>query len=390
MNRRYFVLRKQIFYQEIKHWVQQVQDLIIGFAIILGTAIPALLFSALLAFGIILDNDSPPDQLYLLAWSILVAQSLVLLLCRQAILGARYSPYLRSLETSNTARWQADVFFALLANPFVLMLIFIMVNIDIADWSRVPHGFLFLGLMLSCTMLSLYRPGQLYWFYAFMLAALPLLTMLPLWQGLSVCLLLLVATLLISAAVNTRALFINVWKGALSLLPSSLLGSWQVFCQIWLQATVGNKQDTSSSESTHANGIVLVCVTCILILVLTHYCALRLPEFENGVYFIGLGVIVLFCASLQLTVNKAIKQHTLFFEQFMWQPKMQLSQYCISAAALFVFIGGASIVFAKPLLLIQLVAGAISVYVAKKQASLFIVGWLLGIAISGALYFYIF
>ena len=109
----YFRLRKQIFVHEVKHWLQQVQHLLVLTVIFLGTALPALFYGALLGYGIILDNKGSVLHSLMIAWSIMVVQCIILLLSKSAILGSRYQYFLLSIQIGRVKSFAVDAWFAL-------------------------------------------------------------------------------------------------------------------------------------------------------------------------------------------------------------------------------------------------------------------------------------
>lgn len=369
----YIRLRKSIYSEEIRHWLKQIQHLFVVTVIILGTALPALFFFTLLAYGVILDNQSTSYQLLILTWSLLLSQSILLMLCKQAILGARYHYFLRSLEPSLAARRLSDILLALLSSPFLLLLLFVIINIDVANWPQLAHGFLLLALLVNGMMCSVYRQNKMHWALAGMLIAIPFL----------------------SAYSFISALFFQVgFLIFVQLAPSTLFAHFSIrgfrlpiYCSIWLQACLGNKVTEGSEIQSRTNGLTLVSASVLLVIVLTEYCAINLPTYNNVVYFIGTSLIILLCTSLQLSVTKSIETHSLFFQQFLWSRTFALMQYWVTFSVLATAIGMASIVFEHWQVLILFLSGLICLYFAKRLPTFFIAGWLLSVICGGGIFF---
>lgn len=371
----YFSLRKQIFVHELKHMLRQIEHLLLFIIAFLGTAIPALLFISLLAFGVILDNDSSSTQLLFIVWALIMTQSVLLQLAKQAILGSRYHLYLTSLEQGFAKRISADFILGLICNPIIFLYLFVLISIAPQHWIEIPHGFLLLFLLFVGSLVCIYKPKGLYTFLVLSMCSIPLLSSQSFVFGLSVFCILQVLSILVFM---TR-------KPLFSSLPLTLPVEWM----FWLSLCLGSglARDKSSLKGQKSNSLLSACAVASLLIIMTHYCASNLPEYVEAVTFIGAQFIVLSTASLQISIHRIIDTYPLFFASYLAHPAISRAQYWVSAAASFTMLMIASVVLGSFIVLFHLLSALLCIYCANRLPKFFIAAWLISSALLGMLIF---
>lgn len=360
----YFALRRQIFVYELKHMLRQIEHLVLFVIAFLGTAIPVLFFLSFLAFGIILDNDSSTSQLLFIVWALVMTQSMLLLLAKQAILGSRYRYYLTNLERGFGKRLLADSMLALTCSPILLLYVFVLVSIAPGYWIKIPHGFLLLLLLLG-TFVCLYKPQGLFWFLGLTLCCIPLLSS----QS-------LVLALICFCIIQVLIILVfMVCKSNFSSFYIALPIEWM----FWLSLSVGSYAGLSqtSGSGQKPNSLLSVCAISILLIIMTHYSAAHLPEFISNVNFIGAQLIVLASASLQLSTHKIIHTYPLFFASYLSNPSIAKRQYWVSIATTFILLLVAAFVLSRFIVLLHLLSALLCIYSAKRAPKFFIATWLI-------------
>jgi hypothetical protein len=328
----------------------------------LGTAIPALLFGALLAFGVILDNSSPVLQLIFIVWVLVLTQSLIFALFKQAVLGSRYTLFLVAHEATNKTRYLCDCGLALLCNPVILLLLLTLGCISPVDWSSIPQGFLLLYMLGLSMFFSMYKPMANNIFLGLSLLIIPLLNGLSLNLALTIlCVCQLAIGLLYRFVANLRFSISEVLPVAMS---------------FWLLLTQGSQGEINKRSGQRHNRLFIAIIIAALFIVITHYCASQLPQFAFAVHLIGVQFVVLASASIQLSINKTVKQYPLFFELYNTQPSFRILQFWVSSAVSVIMLGIAVFVFNAPLIMFNLLVALICIIVAKRSSRLFIISWL--------------
>ncbi|WDE08887.1 hypothetical protein SG34_029550 [Thalassomonas viridans] len=94
---RYFKLRGQIYYHELKRMLASVSQLFTFLMMILYLAIPASVLTALVSLSVIADTDTPTDQRILYQWGYFILVYVMLSIQKNAILAQSYRPYMASL-----------------------------------------------------------------------------------------------------------------------------------------------------------------------------------------------------------------------------------------------------------------------------------------------------
>ena len=374
----YFSLRKQIFVHELKYMLRQIEHLLLFIIIFLGTAIPALLFISLLAFGVILDNDSSSTQLLFIVWALIMTQSMLLQLTKQAILGSRYYLYLTSLDQGFVKRITADFMLGLICNPIVFLYLFVLTSIAPQHWIEIPHGFLLLFLLLLGSLVCLYKPKGLYTFLVLSMCSIPLLSSQNFVLGLTVFCVLQVLSILIFMA--RKPLF-----------PSFSL-SLPVQWMFWLTLCLGSglASEKTGLKGQKSNSLLSACAVASLLIIMTHYCVSNLPEYAKAVTFIGAQFIVLSTASLQISIHRIIDTYPLFFASYLANSALSRGQYWVSVAASFTMLLLASLVLGSVIVLLHLLPALFCIYCAKRLPKFFIAAWLVSSALLGVFIFTVF
>ncbi len=134
-----------------------------GFALvtILGAALPAAAFSLLYGFGLVFDVNTSISATMLASWLILLVQSVCLYLLKDALVAKDYRFWLASLPIPVWYSKLTTASLACLTNIMLWPVLIILLGVDLSDWHRLGHVFLFLlvqlclaGLMLSSVGLS--------------------------------------------------------------------------------------------------------------------------------------------------------------------------------------------------------------------------------------------
>lgn len=371
----YFSLRKQIFVYELKHMLRQIEHLLLFVIAFLGTALPALLFISLLAFGIILDNDSSTTQLLFIVWALVMTQSMLLQLVKQAILGSRYHLYLTSLGQSYVKRITADFVIGLICNPIVFLYLFVLMSIAPQHWIEIPHGFLLLFLLLVGSLVCIYRPKGLYSFLVLSICSIPFLSTQSFVFGLLVfCVL--------------QVLSILVFMTRKPLFPSFSL-SLPIKWMFWLSLCLGSglASNKTGVKGQKSNSLLSACGVAGLLIIMTHYCIVNLPDYALVVSFIGAQLIVLSTASLQISIHRIINSYPLFFVAYLANPAISIAQYWVSIAASLIMLLIASVVLGSFMVLLHLLSALFCIYCAKRLPKFFIASWLLSSGLLGTLIF---
>jgi hypothetical protein len=336
----YFRLRKQIFVHEVKHWLQQVQHLLVLTVIFLGTALPALFYGALLGYGIILDNKGSVLHSLMIAWSIMVVQCIILLLSKSAILGSRYQYFLLSIQIGRVKSFAVDAWFA-----------------------------------------CLYRVKTLVWFLALCLLSNVLIMgdLLP------------VNIKLASALIFYAFLLLVIF--VMSLLTKSLampkILTLPIQYNIWLTMTLSSQsaQSNGNRSANKMNSFLMCAAFCAILLMMGSYSESNLPAFKNIVHFITGQLLVLACIGLQLSIDKTVKVHALFFEQYKVRDKWLLAQYWVSLSVALFVLATAALLFSAPIMLLHVLALVFSLLFLKRYSAFLMVAWLCSSAILGLIVF---
>jgi hypothetical protein len=377
----YFRLRKQIFVHEVKHWLQQVQHLLVLTVIFLGTALPALFYGALLGYGIILDNKGSVLHSLMIAWSIMVVQCIILLLSKSAILGSRYQYFLLSIQIGRVKSFAVDAWFALLCSPFLIMLGVILLSIELEYMSKFLHGFVLFFIQLALIFACLYRVKTLVWFLALCLLSNVLIMgdLLP------------VNIKLASALIFYAFLLLVIF--VMSLLTKSLamptILTLPIQYNIWLTMTLSSQsaQSNGNRSANKMNSFLMCAAFCAILLMMGSYSESNLPAFKNIVHFITGQLLVLACIGLQLSIDKTVKVHALFFEQYKVRDKWLLAQYWVSLSVALFVLATAALLFSAPIMLLHVLALVFSLLFLKRYSAFLMVAWLCSSAILGLIVF---
>lgn len=367
----YLHLRRQVFKHEVKHLRKQIEQFMLLTFVFLGTALPAFFFAVLLAFGIVLDNESSVSQTLLIVWAIIVTQSLILLLFKQAILGSRYTLFLHAFERANVNRYACDLILAIVCNPILLMYLVVIGSIDFYFYKGISHAFLLLYMLVSSMLIAIYKTHINTLFLAIALLCIPLVNNL----SLNAALIALCASQLICLVL---ARFTPLDRFSLSRsMPAPLY--------FWLSLCTGSPVH-SSSRSNHKNSPLLASVAfAILFIIMADYSAQELPQYSQVVYMIAAQFVVLACASIQLTTSKIMRQHNLFFAMYCHNSSISVLQYWVSFAAAVIMLTAAALVFGNALVMVYCLPALISIIFAKHSPRLFLIIWLSACLLTGVL-----
>ncbi|MFT6267976.1 MAG: hypothetical protein ACJAVV_000781 [Alphaproteobacteria bacterium] len=369
----YISLRRQVFSYEIKHLHKQIKQFMMLAVFFLGTAIPALFFAALLAFGIVLDNESSVSQLLFISWALLMTQNMMLMLFKQAILGSRYGFFVASFHCRKVKPWLCDIGFAMLCNPILILYLFVIGSIEPQDWPQIPHGFVLLYLLSSGMLMSLYKPQSSLVFLGLALIVIPIVNEQSLLFGLFMFCCCQLASLLFYYFRVQNFMVINI------LLPAPLT--------FWLSLARGSKfsaMQTSRSGHKH-NTLLIACSMATLVTVMASYSAHQLPQYSLVVHAIGGSFIILATASLQLSIRKIIALYPLFFKIYLDNPSFSRLQYWVSAAATFIMLFIAAAFFKSMLVIAYLIPAAVCILIAQKYPRIFIITWITTSVLTGLL-----
>lgn len=145
----------------------------------------------------------------------------------------------------------------------------------------------------------------------------------------------------------------------------------------------------NKSSSNDSNAPFVLLSICLLCLTMGAYSQEQMPQYAQGIAFIVLQFMVLFCVALQLSVNRLASEHVLFLGQynslsvaFMYKQFLPvIMSLCVAFLLHYV------IFFEALTLLIQVPFAVLCLFIAKKHASMLMIGWLISIAGSGLLSF---
>lgn len=340
-------------------------------SLFMGVAIPVLFYLLLLAFGAFLSEDTPNDQSSLIAYSILLSQSIFLQIFRVGILGSRYTLFLESITPSRVLTKITNIFLSIIANPLILILAVVLMFIEVGDWHRVPQGFLLLSLQALSTFLILSKPQR---YNYFMLGTIPVL----------------LALVIFSSNVPNWAILIVMHIAAIAVYsaPSIRLRSFFKLPNsyaLWFGIFI------NKSASGESNVPFILLSACVLILMMSVYSVEHLSQYASAIAFIVIQVLVLFCTALQLSINRLISDHHLFFSQYLQHGLGQTfvnKQYLPCLTALAIIFSVHFLIFTDLLtLLVQFPFALICLAVAKRYSSSLIIAWVCCIASAGFIRF---
>jgi hypothetical protein len=360
----YIRLRSLVFKHEIQHFLKQIEQFMLLTVFFLGTAIQGLLFLALLAFGVVLDNESSVSQLLFIVWALLTTQSLMLLLFKQAILGHRYAFFLASFYCSNVKKYLCDIWLATLCNPIIIMYLFIIGSISPQDWPQIPHGFLLLYLLLSSMLMNIYKPQSNVGFLAIALLVIPLVSEQSLIFG-----------LLLFSCCQLVALLFSSFQVHKRLVSRAILPTPYTF---WFSLARGSKPSTTqtSRSGQKHDTLLIACAIATIVIVMTNYVAHELPQFTLIVHAIGASFIILATTSVQLSLRKISTQYPLFFNMYVDHLTFSRLQYWVSAAATFCMLCIAAFFFQSILIITYFLPAALCIFTAQKHSRLFVIIWI--------------
>ena len=370
----YFKLRLQIFAFEIKHWSKQLEQALLLVSLFMGVAIPVLFYLLLLAFGAFLSDDTSTKQAALIAYSLILTQSILLQIFRAGILGSRYTLFLNTVSTSAKRRSVASVLLSGIANPLMGILVFILLSIEFTQWHKVPQGFALLSLQVMSTYLVLNQVKRFN-----ISLAVSFLALLAVWFWPSN-----LDTWVVIAGFHFVMLASHLAPSSLTSLipnlpPIKLANSIKLWFGIFVHKSASNSSNTP----------LLLLSGCVLLLLMSVYSAQQLPQYVQNISFIVLQFLVVLCVALQLSINRLFAEHRLFFAQYTeLNSKFLTKQFLPVVLSLSIVLLVHFGIFSDfKTLLIQVPFALICLACAKRYPSMLIITWVLCIIVSGVVRF---
>lgn len=354
---RYWVLRWQVYTHEIKHWRRQVEHLLLLSIAFLGTALPALFFGSLLAYGVIFDAQSSLLHIALLSCSLVFVQSIILSIFSPAILGLRYLHYLASVERNSAQKLLPSVVLSVLSNPILSICLLVLVNTSGDVLDNIPHAFVLLAVLIASSGLCLYKPRAL---------------------GIYCCLLLLTIAV-VAVTTNNNIASPNqltyLFAGFLALVPiSAMLGkvvrfsfpalALPIWARFWLVFY------------TQQQALWLSILFASVLLLGGVYAYLNLPQYALVVTAITSQLLVITASSLQLGVNKYWQQNALFFSAYKHNERFVLAQSLFPCIFGLFLLTIACVLFSSILPMVCIVSLLLSLWFARLHANYFAIVWL--------------
>lgn len=354
----YLALRWRYLVHHLQLLLGQLQQLMLGALVILGPVMAAVLLLLVLALGMLYRADLPAAQAMLLTWCLLCAQSLLLWLCREAILLPSHQLFLQSLPVPRWGRRATDGLLLLCCHPLWLLHALIISQANFSQWQQVLPQLGVFVLQLLFAVVLLYRGiAVLLW----LLVSLPLLVVLPVltstpWPWL---LGLLAAGLLM---IGWRA---SHWQGWRPLAHSP--------ARFWLSVWCHQPAQLLST-------VLLV----LLLLLIVQITLVQRPDLVANVTLLLGCLLLLISGSWQLNVGRQSADMALFLRQF--PAALSRWQYAAPVTLTLLAVLLPAVIFQQWQLCWQLLPVVLSVWVAKRQPKFFIASWFGG-SLLAALWF---
>ena len=400
----YFYLRKKLFAEDIKLWLKQVEHLLILSVIFLGTALPALFYLLLLAFGIVFKNEptssiaeqTSVSHLLMIIWCMIAVQSIFLLLLRQFILSFHNQTFLNSLGVSQRLKVFTDLIFGVICSPCLVLCIVVIFNIAPENYIQIPHGFILLTLLILSLYMCLYKPITAQYSLLTMLVAIFLLPSIfpthdqTTWSILTmlvICLLTSIVVELVNPWFQCRLRFQKNGQGLLNYSTSVS----SVKRNLWFSiATEGKnlfpKLGIGQNIQLQSMPFLLTIIGSSIVFIMTSYSAEKLPQFASVVYLIGTQVCLLFTTSLQLGIEQRAQKYALFLKSVKMTNTLNIASYILvlsySVIVLCVFI----VVSGRYELLYCIITILALIAAAKYSKQFFIAAWVVTSLILTLLY----
>lgn len=369
----YLQFRFGCLHYELQLLWQQLQQLLLGAMLILGPAIAALLMMLLLAYGLFYRADLPASQAILLGWALLCAQSLLLWLYRDALLGRRYQLFLASLAMPGAARLLVDQLLLLLCHPLLWLHLLIIGSANFSQWQQVWPQLCFAVLQYAFAVALLYRGVALLWLF---MLSLPLLWLptLPLallgWSlvpALLYCWPLLKPLRRNSGTAQPRLNQAEDASAAQSGRAQWLPPAWQFW---W--------QQTAQQPAALLSRLLLMA----LVLALGHISQTERPDLAPWIGLLSAAFLVLNSAGWQVSQSHFCQQYALFLAQF--PPQLRQLQYAGPLLLMLLSIAASSFCFGQALPLQVLLPGAVLSFAAACWRPHWLVPvWVLAMLLSG-------
>lgn len=354
----YVTLRFRCFNHELSLLLQQLRQLLLWLLVFLGPALAALLFTILLALGLLYQADTPVRQQLLLCWALLCGQSLLIELYRDAIIGRRYQLFLQSLAPGNGQRRTADLLLLLCCQPILICHLLVLSMANFSQWQSVVPQLAFLLLQGLFAVALLYCGSRVLVLLALCLPLLLLLAPATLASGL----------MLLAGGLGLAI----IWPGKAMRCHFDTTSPLRFWLRLWL----------SQAQQLFSRILLLM-----LALTLTLISINQRPDLSAGIALLSGLLLLLISCSMQLSINKLLTQYALFFRQY--PPQLCHWQFLAPLLLAAGSIGLLCLLTLQwPLSWQLLPALIICLGVARYQPKWFIAGWLGASAISSGLFIF--
>lgn len=369
----YLQFRFGCLHYELQLLWQQLRQLLLGAMLILGPAIAALLLMFLLTYGLFYRADLPASQAILLGWALLCAQSLLLWLYRDALLGRRYQLFLASLAMPRAARLLVDQLLLLLCHPILWLHLLIICSANVSHWQQVWPQLCFAALQYAFAVALLYRGVALLWLLVLSLPLLWLPTLAMALLGWSLLLALLCCWPLDWSLQrnSTAARHSLIQAQATSVLPSHRSPWMPAALQFWWQQT-----------AQQAAALLSRLLLITLVLALGQVSQSERPDLAPWIGLLAAACLVLNSAGWQVSQSHFCQHYALFLAQF--PPQLRQLQYAGPLLLLLLSIAASSFCFAAALpVQVFLPMAVLSFAAACRRPNWLVPVWMVGTLLSG-------
>jgi len=306
----YIGYRGQLFLYEIKHWLSQLSGMALCLVCLLGPAIPVLFYLALLGLGMLLEQEMEVSQALLFMVCLLLFQTVILDLCKDAIKGLRFQQFTDSLTVKSWLVRSCDCFLATVFNPMVLLNVLVISSVSTAYWSQIDHMMLFLVLQILVSVAIFLSPLKTY---------------------LLITLTFLLSLVQIAASVEIALLAILMLGVVLFLIPFPKLAlqfnhypAWFFWLDFWW---------------ANIRMPMLVLTVSVISLLIAFGFVQQRPDLANTIFLVAGQFLVLLVSGLQVELNKLMQNNLAFFKLY-----QEVAGFCVvkdlvlAIAGLFVFV----------------------------------------------------
>lgn len=354
---------------EIKHWLKQFEQLALGLSMFLGVAIPALFFALLLAFGVFLSPDTQVVQSMLIAWSILLFQTMLYMGLYNAITGQRFSLYLSSIAIKPSNALAADITFSLLSSPLLIIHLGIVLSVSPSKWHMLTHGFALLLLQVLCALTTLVKPRHVIRFLLLGLFSIML-------------------NILLSAQLNILDMLMLwlVLLGMVFLIPEFKFDSLRFVSpryRFWLSFM------TLPDESSSGHRLFMIFGFSAIATITGYVTYVNRPDFSIFISFASAQVLILLASIVQLSIGRFIQEHILFYKSYFIGRSFYINQYAVSTLVGLGLLTVIAMIYGNHLIVIsQVIPLGACLWIANNYPKRLVIAYLLCIALSASLYFF--